>query len=1008
MRFVTRLSLVAVLFLAAHASAASKVAIPSLSVEGDDGMVALALDAVRVDVLIRGHLARTTFELTYRNDLEDDVDGSFTFPLPVDAEVSEVGLYFDGKLRNAVAVERVQARTAYEETIHRRVDPALAEWNGSTRSFRFRVYPIPAKGTKVVHIAYDQELTTKPYELDLRYGIDLSSYDVTVDSEGTVESDALTSRRSNNVRSFAGRKTKLDGMIRAVRDARDTAMVSWSAADGMWYAAGPVQVRASARKVEPASHITLLVDASSSAVQRDAAKLQAFLAGLLARQKPSASVSVLPFHVGVDAAVETSAAGLERTLADLPLAGATNLATVLERLPAIAAAAPADSRLVLVTDGMESLGSSARVARAIESLKKLRRPLTVVNASASANDHLLASLVRATVGWHLDLSQIDAAFAVDAAMRVPVRADVRSADAWIGELLPDTMLVTSDQDLAVSGRSRERILTFDVFAGGDRSQLPIRYVDAGRSGDMVIRAWARAQLRVMLARGASADEVREHGLRFNQLTPQTSLLVLDTWQDYERYGIPLPPELRRQRDREIAEAEAARSASFSAGTVAVRGRTSEAPNSSTVWFLKGKVTDGSGSELPGVWISMIETGRPDINAVSNAQGDFWLTASRVPGPFTVRAELEGFNPVTISFPQPTPRGTLVGISMQMASISEAITVTAASPAVDVSSQAVASNVGSLVNPSSSALADQLLAALVTDTAPVLDEELELATLTQRISRIEEVIARLRSLGSTDDRFRYYIAARSVVGGEKLFQAQAALAMRDDAPDLAVRALTDLAEAYPDDAPTLRLLGRVLEGWGRADLARLLFERALDLAPRETQTWRELMLLAAKEGRSDDLAQLQRRFDTESRDVRMNQTDTALHTELGRHRPGTDPRVDSTVALQVEAMWDSDYTDVDLHIVEPGGEEVFFGHQRSARGGSLHGDVTSGFGPETYTLPKLAHGTYQIVLTYYAGDDIRVSMQTLAHVIVYVNGERKDFFSALTAKKEREVVATVTW
>ena len=93
MRFVTGLSLVAVLLLAPYASAANKAAIPSLAIEGDDGMVALALDAVRVDVLIRGHLARTTFELTYRNDLEYDVDGSFTFPLPVDAEVmSEIRL----------------------------------------------------------------------------------------------------------------------------------------------------------------------------------------------------------------------------------------------------------------------------------------------------------------------------------------------------------------------------------------------------------------------------------------------------------------------------------------------------------------------------------------------------------------------------------------------------------------------------------------------------------------------------------------------------------------------------------------------------------------------------------------------------------------------------------------------------------------------------------------------------------------------------------------------------
>ena len=531
MRFVTSLSLVAVLFLAAHAAAAQRAALPSLTIEGDDGTIALALDAVHVDVLIRGHLARTTFELTYRNDLDDDVDGSFTFPLPADAEVSEVGLYFDGKLRNAVAVERVQGRAAYEETVHRRVDPALAEWSGSTRSFRFRVYPIPAHGTKVVHIAYDQELTSRPYELDLRYAIDLVAFDLTIDSEGPVESDGMALRRSGSVWNASGKKMKLDGVIRARREARETALVSWSAADGMWYASAPVHVRASARKVDATSHVTLLLDTSSSAVQRDAAKLQAFLSALLARQESSASVSVIPFHIAVDSATETSPVALERTLADLPLAGATNLVAVLERLPVIAASAPPDSRLILVTDGIETLGNSRRLARAVDALKKLRRPLTVVNASPSVDDHVLAGLARATEGWYLDLSHMDAALAVDAAMRVPIRANVSGAFASLGDFLPDSLLVSSDIDVAVNARSRERILAFDVFAGDDRYDMPVRHVDSGRNGDLVIRAWARARLRSLLARGASADQVRDHGLRFNQLTPQTSLLVLDTWQD---------------------------------------------------------------------------------------------------------------------------------------------------------------------------------------------------------------------------------------------------------------------------------------------------------------------------------------------------------------------------------------------------------------------------------------------------------------------------------------------
>src|ERR1044071_3390425 len=89
---------------------AAAATLPSLTVESDDGNVALALDAVQVEVLIRGHLARTTFELTYRNHRDEPLEGRFTFPLPPDAEVSELGLYFDGKLRYAEAVEAVHAR----------------------------------------------------------------------------------------------------------------------------------------------------------------------------------------------------------------------------------------------------------------------------------------------------------------------------------------------------------------------------------------------------------------------------------------------------------------------------------------------------------------------------------------------------------------------------------------------------------------------------------------------------------------------------------------------------------------------------------------------------------------------------------------------------------------------------------------------------------------------------------------------------------------------------------
>ncbi len=52
-------------------------------------------------------------------------------------------------------------------------------------------------------------------------------------------------------------------------------------------------------------------------------------------------------------------------------------------------------------------------------------------------------------------------------------------------------------------------------------------------------------------------------------------------------------------------------------------------------------------------------------------------------------------------------------------------------------------------------------------------------------------------------------------------------------------------------------------------------------------------------------------------------------------------------LRVVLSWDSDGTDLDLHVVSPDGVHVFYGNRVGANGGALDVDVTTGFGPEIY-------------------------------------------------------------
>ncbi len=64
-------------------------------------------------------------------------------------------------------------------------------------------------------------------------------------------------------------------------------------------------------------------------------------------------------------------------------------------------------------------------------------------------------------------------------------------------------------------------------------------------------------------------------------------------------------------------------------------------------------------------------------------------------------------------------------------------------------------------------------------------------------------------------------------------------------------------------------------------------------------------------------------------------------------------------LRVTLTWDTPGTDVDLWLTGPDGEKVLYGHRAGKAGGTLDTDVTTGFGPETYTQARLQKGTYRV-------------------------------------------------
>jgi uncharacterized protein YfaP (DUF2135 family) len=116
-------------------------------------------------------------------------------------------------------------------------------------------------------------------------------------------------------------------------------------------------------------------------------------------------------------------------------------------------------------------------------------------------------------------------------------------------------------------------------------------------------------------------------------------------------------------------------------------------------------------------------------------------------------------------------------------------------------------------------------------------------------------------------------------------------------------------------------------------------------------------------------------------------------------------------LVVSMAWNTDRTDVDLHIREPSGEVCFYQNRDTRAGGHLTRDVTEGFGPEMYNLPRAAKGNYQILADYYSTDANRTGARTRVYLIVHeMLGHKTERVTRhavlLKNQKEKQLVGVV--
>jgi hypothetical protein len=513
------------------------VAPPPISLTASDG-AGLELVSLSADAAIDDPLAFTELHLTFRNPENRVREGRFRIMLPSGATISRFAMRIGDRWQEGEVVEQQAARVAYEDFLHHKQDPALLEAEAGNE-FSARVFPIPPAATKEIVISYAQELTRagEPYRLPLRGLPRLGTLAIRVlngKSETRLERRAFTPDADLEL------THQTPGGRLGLRD------------DNLVVARIVPLVETTAR--EELGDLHVLVDTSASralGLGDEAAAVERLLTELGRNGDPMITVAAFDQDVVPLFAGRASAAMgiVGKRLVARGALGASDLERALGSLGASDKSRP--SRALLVTDGVATAGqitADKLRARVVALAHAGLQRLDVMAVGGIRDDVMLSRLV--TAGLTRDGVVLNAGDApTDLVRRLThaTRSGITIAVDGAGWVWPSVVNGVQPGDEVLVYADLPSAVPFRLKVGGAPVTLPGALAPTPRP--LLERAWVRARIaRLIEQRDTVAANDRDLAAALKKqaidlsihnrvLCPFTSLLVLETEQDYARFGI---------------------------------------------------------------------------------------------------------------------------------------------------------------------------------------------------------------------------------------------------------------------------------------------------------------------------------------------------------------------------------------------------------------------------------------------------------------------------------------
>ena len=885
------------------------------------GSEPIQIARLAVQAQAAGLQMQTRVELTVRNPNNRVLEATLEFPLLPTQTIAGFALDINGQLVPAVPVPKDKGRQVFDDVTRARVDPALLERTAGN-SFKLRIYPLPAGGTRRVVLQIAETLRPDAqgrvnWRLPLDFGQRVGEFsaDIALAANGALQPGGALQGATNLVMGRQGRESTLR-LQQADWQPREPLALTWTPPssdavqvgvhEGRPYFVADIAVDGASSPAPLPREVTVVWDASGSGAGRDHAREFALLDALFATTRQVRVQLVLARDVAEPAQAFEVLRGdwsaLRKALQRVAYDGASNAAAWIP-------AASNDSLVLLFSDGLANWqGDETRPAAG-------GAVLHAINAALRHDAARLRTLAEARGGRFIDLTALDTRQATAAIVNKGVRlADIgaRGASDLIaasahpegGRLTVAGVLDSASARITldlVDGLGRRQSRSFDVAAPASAPADDLVPLAAQRWATLTV-----AQLEGERQRNRA--QIRRLGERFRLLTAETSLIVLESVQDYVRFEIEPPAGAWRQAYHE---------------QLAQRGKVQQRQREQ---HLEGLVRRYD--ERARWWAREFPKDAPPPPPAPRKE------AARLDELSRQRSEAR---PMAMSPPPPSPAPALAGAARD-----------SRAPAAPAESKREADSAG--------------------------NEGVSARIALRPFQPDSPYAHRLRDAADAD-RYAIYLDERpGQLNSTAFFMDAAEVFFAKGQTALAVRVLSNLAEMDLENRHILRILAYRLSQAGLHRLAIPLLERVRDLAPDEPQSWRDLGLALAAAAQTQRAVEMLWEVAAKPWDQRFADIDLTALAELNAlaaRYPGldtsrVDPRLLRNLPLDLRAVlsWDADNTDIDLWVTDPNGERAFYGHRLTYQGGAMSRDFTGGYGPEEFALRFAKPGRYEVRAQFY--------------------------------------------